>query len=182
MVRSKPTTKRATVAKARRVDQPGEPLPGGSHLGDLGVVHDEVDVTFGYFGTVLRVNPELSELELVEFMDRAQQVGENDPRAVTMLKDYLRSLVHPDDFDRFWELARRYRQTQQDLGALTQTLMAAAAGRPTGLPSDSSAGQSSTAPSSRDGSSLRVIRQLESQGRSDIALAVVRAQEAQAAG
>ena len=63
----------------------------------------------------------------------------------------------------------------EDLVNVVQRVMTLLTERPTSKPSDSSAGQQSTAPiSPADSSSLAVVRRLKSEGRPDLAMAVVR--------
>jgi hypothetical protein len=159
-----------------------EPLPAGSHLGDLSPDVEEIDLTFGWYGETIRVNPTMSELEFIDFTERAMKIAADTPEAVTVMKDQFRGFIHPDDFDAFWDLSRRHRVGIDRLGQVMRTVVEATAGRPTGLPSDSSAGQHSTAASSRADSSLRVINRLDDDGRPDLAMAVVMRREAQVAG
>jgi hypothetical protein len=157
-----------------------EPLPGGSDLGELGVEHEDVDITFRYFGDTIRVNPQLSEFVLVEFMDQAAGLDQDDPRAVTMTKEFVRALVHEDDFDVFWAIARKHRQNSQDLQAMAVKIMEAVSGRPTGPPSGSANGRSATNGNSRADSSDPVLDRLA--GRPDLQLAVVQARSVRPAG
>jgi hypothetical protein len=157
-----------------------EPMPGGSHLGELGVLHEDVDLTFTYFGKLIRVNPLLSEFVMVEFMDQANQIDENDVRAMTMTKDFVRALVHEDDFEVFWLQARTHRQTQMDLQKIAKAIFESVVGRPTGQPSGSVSGRPETSENSRDDSYDRAMAARE--GRPDLQLAIVQAQSVHRAG
>lgn len=157
-----------------------EPLPGGSDLGELGVEHADVDLTFGYFGVKIRVNPTLSEFVMVEFMDQASRVDENDPRAVTMTKDFIRALIHEDDFEEFWKIARSRRQGSTDIQKMAAKILESVSGRPTGLPSDSASGQPETIVNLKDDSYERAMQARE--GRPDLQLAIVQANTVHRAG
>jgi len=49
---------------------------------DLGVVHEDVEYAFLYFGDEIRVNPEAGELTYIEFMTKAAALEEDDPALV----------------------------------------------------------------------------------------------------
>ena len=150
-------------------------------LGELGQApSEEEDVTFGMFGQQIRVNPGFGELELVDFMEAAAAVDVNSAASFGLLKDLMRSMVHPDDFDMFWMAAKRHRQGVEDLMKIAHAVIEQATARPTGLPADSSDGQQATAESSTDDFSTRVIRRLEAQGRPDLAAVALNAAEAKA--
>lgn len=74
--------------------------------------------------------------------------------------------------------AHATRERADDAGELfgvVQKVMSLLSERPTSRPSDSSAGPPATAPTStEDSSSLEVVRRLNSQGRPDLAMAVLR--------
>lgn len=152
-------------------------------IGDLGgTAPDAIDIQFGYFGSKFSAHPELGELILVEFLEGAIKIDEHSPQALTAVKDFLRQVVAPDDFDLFWRAAIRNRQTTQQLMTFAETLIEkvveATTERPTSQLSDSSAGPSPTAESSEADASSRVVHRLESSGRPDLALAVLARQDA----
>ena len=159
----------------------------GRHFGELGKARARDD-TFGWFGHTIRVGSRVSELGLIDFLDRADQVdvdeGNKDATraAMSLLKDFLRGLVHAEDWDTFWTAALDNGQTMEDLMAVVVAITERSTGRPTRRRSASSAGRRGTSGRSKDDSSLAVVRQLEREGRPDKALAVVRAQEARRAG
>lgn len=144
-----------------------------SHLGDFGTEHAPVESTFGYFGASLRANPDLSDVMVVEMFGNLAE----SPDQVRKLAS---TLVHSDDVDEFWRLVRDNRQTMEDLATLAMALIEALTERPTRLPSDSSAGQSRTAPKSEVDSSSRALKVLD--GRPDLQVAIVQADEARRAG
>lgn len=163
----------------------GEGLTVG-HLGEMGVAREEHDATFGYFGTTIRVHPDLSDIAVFDlFTDVATAVdgadaenAEDVAKLVEALRAVAATLVHPDDAEEFWRLARANRQSLDDVAGLAMRLLGALADRPTERPSVSSDGPSSTAATSGGGSSLPALRLLEN--RPDLAVAVLRAEESRA--
>lgn len=149
-------------------------------LGQFGETRDGLVDTFGYFGHEVRVNPDLSELDIIDFMETALSVDNQDPKAILILKKFLRELIHPDDFDVFWDAARANRQRVEDVQAVTKAIIEAVTGRPTGQPSDSSRGPSNMLTTSKGTSSDRVLTRLD--GRPDLQLALVKARQARRAG
>lgn len=139
------------------------------------------ELSFGWFGATIRTGPEFGDAVFSDWAEEFTNLEEDDARAGYANKVLWRRLLHPDDFDAFWVSTRAHRQTSEDLGRLFAGLMAAMTGRPTSRPAGSSAGPASTTASSVDASSERAIARLEAQGRPDLALAVVRAQEQRSA-
>jgi hypothetical protein len=126
------------------------------HLGELGEPRPAATLTFGWFGSTMRVGEDAGDLQFIEFMEHAMTLDANDQvegmRAVT---SFLRSLVHADDWDEFWLLAKRNRQDFTDLMNVAKAIVQANAGFPTGRPSDSSSGRPSTNKKSKGASSSR---------------------------
>jgi hypothetical protein len=147
-----------------------------ARLGEFGQIREQTTDVFGYFTEDIRVNPDLSELDVLDFMEAAAEIDEEDPAAVKILKNFLRSLLHADDFDRFWELSRTNRQSVADLMTVAKAIVEAVAKRPTSVPSDSSVGRHRIAVTSQDRSFERVLERLN--GRSDLQLIHVQAAEA----
>jgi len=147
-------------------------------LGSFGTLHevptDQQDEaqTFDYFGTEIKLEQDFNQVELVDLMESARTIDENDPTAMVIVKDTLRVLIDPDDFTTFWDLARRKRQTLEDLARLMQMLMEAQTDRPTQQPSDSSVGRQAI-----DVSSLGALLPPGSRGRPDLQLLVEQGQE-----
>lgn len=150
------------------------------HLGDFGTPRPANDATFGYFGSTLRSNPDLSDLAVVDLFDTMAGAGEDGSKAIAAIRAMGAVLVHPDDVPRFWELARANRQTMEDIANLATALIGAVTERPTGLPSDSSGGQASTAPRSAGDSSSRALELVE--GRPDLQVVFLRQEAARQAG
>lgn len=114
-------------------------------LGSLGTHHDPVDLTFDYFGVVIRVNPNASDLDLVGFMLEAAEVDAVDEnKAMQATARYLKGLVAEDDWDTFWRTAKANRQTLPDLLLLGEQIVEAVSGVPTAPPSDSAGGRPTT--------------------------------------
>lgn len=161
--------------------QPAEQLPQLGSFGDSGpkVVRQPRYGRVDYFGTSVRVvaDSELLEIDLEEFMAAATQLDAEDAQALGAVHNFLRRLIHPDDFATFWKTVRAERQGIEAQMAFARYLVEATTGHPTAGPSDSSDGPTSTAPSSEDDLSSRVQHNLEDSGRPDLAVAVVRRRE-----
>lgn len=142
-----------------------------SHAGD------EV-LTFDYFGEELKVSPDLTDADLLDFLELQADLKADDPKAGPIVKSFLRTVVHPDDFDRFWALGKQHRQSVEERSETAFKLIEAAVnGTPTVQSSDSSAGLQTTGASSTDDSSLRAQHRLEEKGRADLAVAVLQRRE-----
>jgi hypothetical protein len=166
------------------------------HLGDFGTVHDAVELTFGWFGQTIRVNPEGSpELEMVEFMNKAAAIEltpGGEPSADDLSKavgamdtviGFLQPQIHPEDWDTFWALSKKNKQGIEDLMGVAMRLVEVASGFPSGRPSVSSAGRPRTNRRSKAGSSSPATRALSLvRGRPDLQAAIVAAQEARPGG
>lgn len=149
------------------------------HLGEFGTARPALDSTFGWLGETFRVHPDLTDLNLVAFLDRAGQVDEADETtAMALVTGQLRGLVHPDDWDAFIAHSIAQRQHYVDLMVLMKGLIEAVSDRPTKRRSDSPGGRRKTPGKSKGPSSSRVIKRLETAGRPDLALAVVQADDA----
>ena len=131
-------------------------------LGDLsGEPVEPVLAEFGYFGTKVRVNPDLTETTVIDLFERAQNVQVQDgvlPVAEAMreaekAKDHVRAHIHPEDFDAFWSTAKANRQDMRSLMGLCWEILALISERPTSPPSDSSAGRPTISQSLPDGAS-----------------------------
>lgn len=142
------------------------------HIGDFGVVREPVDEVFGWFGAEIRVNPDLTDLAVLDLVGLMGNMDDGNG-AIEAIRSMGSVLVHPEDLDEFWGLARSNRQTMEDIGVLATHLIGALAERPTRLPSGSSDGQQSTDVSSTGSSSSQALRVLED--RPDLAVAVLRA-------
>lgn len=148
-------------------------------LGTFGEVATEIHEadTFDYFGEELRVHPLLTDAELVDWLDEASKTDETDPRAGAMVKDFMRAVVHPDDFEQFWALGKQHRQSIEDRLRVANALMEAVVGRPTERRSDSPSGRGTTRGSSPADFALAAQRKLEADGRADLAVAALQHRE-----
>lgn len=157
-----------------------EPVP--ESIGSFGTARDveTVDKTFLWYGTTVRVNPYVSELDLIEFLGSAADKDENDLAVVPALTTFLKAMVHPGDWSTFWNLARRNHASMiEDMLPLAYTVIEATTGRPTSRSSASTPGRPSTPESSTPGSSSPVIERalrLVPPGRGDLASFVTDAQ------
>lgn len=125
-------------------------------LGDLGTPHEPVDLTFNYFGVVIRVSPDASDLDLVGFMLEAAEVeAVDEQKAMQATSRYLKGLIAAEDWDTFWRTSKANRQNLPDLLMLGERIIEALAGVPTQPSSDSSGGPQTTSPKSKGGSSSR---------------------------
>lgn len=149
-----------------------------SHLGKFGKPREPSEFTFDYFDATLRTNPDLSDVAVIDMFSSFE--GVDGTAVLGALRGIATTLVHPDDVEEFWRLVKANRQTVDDIAELAMALISAATDRPTRLPADSSAGQSSTDTSSEGDSSSPALRLLE--GRPDLQVAVLRAQQARQAG
>lgn len=134
--------------------------------------------TFGYFGEELRISPDLTDADLLDFLELQGELKATDPKAGAIVKAFLRTVVHVDDFDRFWALAKQHRQSVDERSETAFKLIEAAVGIPTERSSGSPAGPLRIVESSTDDSSLRAQRRLEESGRADLAVAVLQRREA----
>lgn len=138
------------------------------HIGSFGTPRPAVDATFDYFGVTIRVHPNASDLAFAEFLAVAKDIETNEDgtpvnpadnqRAASLLDDTLRGQIHPDDLALFMSTAKENRQQMMDLMALSQGIIAAVSGFPTGQPSASSIGPGDGTPRSQGGSSSRASR------------------------
>lgn len=129
-------------------------------LGSLGTPKEPVDLTFDYFGVVIRVHPSASDLDLVGFMLEAAEVEAVDEnKAMQATARYLKGLIHEEDWDTFWAAAKGNRQVLQDLLMLGEQIVEAVAGVPTEPPLSSASGRLNTEPKSKADSSLRATKQ-----------------------
>jgi hypothetical protein len=148
-------------------------------LGSFGTPHDALDVDFDFFGTMVRVSPDLSDLSLLDVIGTISTFDDKTPpHEITAAIDGLRrATIHEGDLDVFRAVSKKNRQGLEDLVALAQSLLAAVTEVPTVRQSSSSSGPTSTGSSSAAASSSPVVQRLEASGRPELALMVVRAQE-----
>jgi hypothetical protein len=147
-------TRRAQSEQVKQTTAGGFIRGHAVDLGDMsGEVADPVEATFVWFGERFRVNPDLTETVVVDLFEKAQRVKVDDPEQFSAAKDYVREHIHPDDFDRFWQVTKQKRQNVTALMRLCWGILEGIAERPTPPPSDSSAGRPDTNRNSPRGAS-----------------------------
>jgi hypothetical protein len=118
-------------------------------MGDIsGERREAVTASFVFFGERLRVNPDLTEIAIIDLLETAEGIDVNDARSLTITKEYARAHIHPDDFDRFWSAVRANRQDSAAIMVTCGKILSGITANPTGGRSDSSAGQPVTRTSS----------------------------------
>jgi hypothetical protein len=140
-------------------------------IGKFGTARPRVeDLDFEYFDIVVRVNPDASEAHVFKFMDEAQKINLESVESLPILANFMRGLIHPEDWDDFMSKALSERQKTEDLMQVVGGIMGALGEDRTQPSSDSSAGQPETVQSSTPVSSSQDIqRQFEAAGRPDLA-------------
>lgn len=138
--------------------------------GDTGATDAPVVHTFPWYGVTVRVNPGASEMVYLDFIEEAGQYDESDSRGAVAVKEFIREMIHPDDFDVFWDLAKTHRRQIKDLANISMRIVAQVSGDPTSGQPDSSNGLSVISGSSTDARYAPVITELEKNGRPDLAV------------
>jgi hypothetical protein len=149
-------------------------------LGDLGKEPKEPaeQDDFPWFGQTVRISPGATDLALIDFVEAAGHLDENDIAAGGAVKDFIRGLIDPEDFDMFWKLARTNGLGFEDIANVSHRIIEQVTSRPTGQSSDSSAGLTVIGKSSTDDSYSEVQGRLERSGRADLSLVYEYAKEA----
>lgn len=147
-------------------------------LGSFGVEHDLEENTFDWFGQEMRVNDLAGEQSYIDFLEAVGDLDARDTSAALAVKQFMREIVHADDFEDFWRIGREKRQDTSDLFKIAQKIIEAVTGNPTEQSSDSSPGLSGTAPSSTAASYSQIRQELEGGGRPDLSLVYLQAEEA----
>jgi hypothetical protein len=118
-------------------------------------------------------------MPLMRFAKVAKSGGDSaNLDGLVAMYDLLEQCIEPSEWVRFQAHADRVRADGEKLMAVVSDVFQALADRPTGRPSASSGGPKNTKPRSVAGSSSKVIKRLEREGRPDLALMVTMAQEA----
>lgn len=133
-------------------------------------------VTFN--GAEFAVASKIGLMPLMRFAKVAKAgVDSSDEEGMVAMYDLLQQCIADEEWTRFEAHADKTRADDQELLQVVKDVMAILSERPTSRPSASSDGPQSTAPTSEeDSSSLEVVRRLKSQGRPDLAMAVLRQQ------
>lgn len=135
-----------------------------------GATVQEAQHAFPWYGATIKVNPGASEIVYIDFIAKAGQYDQNDPRAGVAVKEFIEEIIHPEDFEVFWDLAKTHRRTIEDLSEISMKIVAAVTGDPTSGQSASSGGPSRTVANSTDARYNSVITEYERKGRPDIAV------------
>lgn len=133
-----------------------------SHLGSFGAAVKELNPasdkdTFDFFGEKFEVQATIPPMLMLQL--GAAATGKiDDQEGLAALWEAMRCSLDADEsgtnFNRFFKLAVSKRCDLEDLMRLAMALFEAQAGRPTEEPRGSSAGQSTTSPSSSTSSSV----------------------------
>lgn len=135
-------------------------------------------------------HPDEYQWAMLEFAEVATGgVDDGTLEALAAVMTMLRAAIADDEFDRFRAAARKNKaQVKRDLmPVVVAAFRQEVVDRPTGLPSDSSGGQTVTEPKSdsapvvTDSPSLTLVKELEAQGRADKAQFIVMAERARSA-
>ena len=135
-----------------------------------------------FFGEQFEVADRIGLMPLMRFAKLAKSGADSaDMEALVVMYDLIEQTVAPSDWPRFQDCADRNRADSDDLMGLVTKAIELISQRPTSRPSDSSDGPPATKLSSTVVSSLPVKQRLEAQGRPDLALMVLTAQEQRSA-
>lgn len=113
-------------------------------------------------------------------MRRMADVDENSAEAQGLIASLVELCLRKDDLARFDEVCDEHCPDIEEQMKFVQQALEVIAARPTGQPSDSSAGLPTTSVSSAVGSSSQVIDRLVERGRPDLALIVDQADRSRA--
>lgn len=162
-------------------------------IGSLGRKREALDLEFDYFGETLRVHPHATDEVELDFLEAGRDIdvealrgldeqslnGMDTEEQLRLLgelskaqrvgylavRDALRKLVHPDDFERYWRLGtengQMVRDRMRDIKSLTEAIVEESTDFPTGRQSGSPDGPSTTPPSSE------VVSYSQTRGGSD---------------
>lgn len=129
-------------------------------------------------GDTFEVPEFVAPLAFMRYSEAAVRgVDSSDAEGMAAMYVLLKACFVAQDWDRFEKLAISERLSHADLLDVVQQCFTAVAERPTERPSDSSDGPADTAPRSEVDSSSPVVSRMESRGRPDLALQVVKTQE-----
>lgn len=174
-------------------------------LGSFGTEREPLDLDFNWFGETIRVNPDASDLDFMEFMQNAENIELPDDlegltasqqaavmntmtAVTTAMNAFVRGQIHPQDWERFWRTAKAHRQQNSDLMQLSRDITAAVARFPTGRSSGSGTTPSTTSPKSSAAASSTARRERVTghalellKGRPDLKLALINQRNAESA-
>ncbi len=142
---------------------------------DVSTVNSGHCITFA--GELFQVAEKVGLMPLMRFAHIADSgVDAEDMAGLAAMYDLLEQCIAEDEWQRFQRVATKARADGEQLMGVVKDAIEAITARPTGRPSDSSAGPTPTPPRSEADYSSRVIARLEESGRPDLALVVAQAQ------
>lgn len=131
-----------------------------------------------FFGHEFPLPDRFNSRRLLRFAAFASTgVDDRDPIALSETDKMLDHVLRKEDRERFDDLCDEEGPSIQELMEFLMGRVGVLAGRPTVRSSASAPGPSSTSDSSAAASSSRAVSRLETRGRPDLALMVVKAQE-----
>jgi hypothetical protein len=142
------------------------------------VPEEDVRDKVSFKGAEFAISDKIGLMPLMKFARAAQSgLDSADMQGLAAMLDLLEQCIADDEWPRFDAHATKTRADDEELLQVVKDVTAILTERPTSRPSDSSAGPQQTAPTSEeDSSALEVVRRLKSQGRPDLAMAVLRQQ------
>ena len=130
-----------------------------------------------FFGEQFALNETVSEFALMEFAEAAADGLDADTMAgMAAMMRLIKECIVTDDVPRFLKSARKNRASSADLLPILEATVQQVTERPTGLPSDSSDGQSAIVPSSVVKPADKGLEHFA--GRPDLQLAVLHTRSA----
>lgn len=133
-----------------------------------------------FYGEKFTFVDSVGDFAFMEFAEAAERVDTESLAGLAAIMRLLKAAVVPEDWPRFQAAARKNRASVEVCMELVMTLFEEETDRPTVRPSVSSDGPRTIEPKSEEGSSS-VVTRLAGQGRPDLALIAIRAQEARSA-
>lgn len=128
---------------------------------------------FPWFGVSIRVNPAISDAALIDLIEEHGELDltnkEDAVKAAIAVKVFVRSVVHPQDFDDFWKLGKEHGYTMEQFAEVAGMIVQEITADPTEESNDSSPGPSATVTKSTADGYKATIEELESEGRPDLA-------------
>ncbi len=101
----------------------------------------------------LRVNPDLTEVVVIDLLEQADRYAADDPKSMTIVKTYAMEHVHPEDRDRFWGIVKAKRLDTAGVMVLCWNILGGVTANPTTGQSVSSDGPPATSTPSQPASS-----------------------------
>jgi hypothetical protein len=140
------------------------------------------DPTVEFAGERFRTRKKIGAIALLRFAHVANKGTDSASlEGLAAMYELLEAVIAKDEWVRFQQHAADAEADDTQLMKVVADVTEMLAKRPTERPSDSSDGPTSTPQNSEDDSSSRTIRRFEQEGRPDLALMVVMAQEDRAA-